>query len=464
MTRAPSLALRLALAFSVAFVSVAVLVGGLQAVLAERFGAQVTRMSMEGQTEDLFDGIVFGPDQTVLRIELEPGDAVGFDDFFANLKFRLLDERGEVVASSEADRRSLLPALAVAEQAGYFGTVPYDGTAFYVGAWQRELGGKTYTLQLGRSDRFEALAREALAPAITDTIVLLGGLAVLIFGVASTLAVRSVLRPIREVIASAQQVGGQNLAARLPSARLPAEIQPLVAAFNGVLDRLELAFLQQERFVANAAHELKTPLALVRARIETGMPEAADRALTLSEIDAMGRHVHQLLQLAEIADTQGLRRAPVALGEVAGRVLAQLSWKAQKHDVVLHLLDTDAAVVLDADAGAVLALVRNLVENAIDFSPAGGVVRLQLHPQGLVVDDEGPGIPAELRDQVFERFWRAPGQQRAGSGLGLAIVREVARAHGWQVGCAASPAGGARFELRWPLRPSAPHPPETPRR
>ena len=449
--RTPSLALRLALGFALAFASTALLVVGVQAVLAERFGHLVTRMSMQGQTEDIFDGFVLDERQRVVGVNLPPGDAVGFDDFFANLKFRVLDGMGQVVASSEADRRSLLPDRPIAEQAGFFGVVSFDGRDFFVGAWQRDVHGKTYMLQLARSDRFELLAREALVPAITDTVALLGGLSVLIFALAGALAVRSVLRPIRAAEAAARRVGGRNLAARLPEDPMPAEIRPLVQAFNGVLQRLERSFQEQERFIANAAHELKTPLALARARVEAGLDEESDRARVLQDLDTMGRQVQQLLQLAQGADPQALRLGALQPLTVIREVLHQLAFKAHRGDITLHLQEPAGRVEIEADAGALFILVKNLVDNALDFSPPGSDVRVALDDAGLRVDDRGPGVPAEHRAQVFERFWRAPGQTRPGSGLGLALVADIAAAHGWAVRCEEAPGGGASFEVRWLL-------------
>ncbi len=448
-SRTPSLALRLALGFAVAFASTAVLVVGVQALLAERFGHLVTRMSLQGQAEDIFDGFVLDAEQRVVGVKLEPGEAVGFDDFFANLKYRVLDVEGRVVASSEPDRRSLLAGRSLAEQADFFGVVPYDGQDFFVGAWQRTVHGRPYVLQLARSDRFELLAREALTPAIVDTVLLLGTLSAVIFALAGALAIRSVLRPIRGVEAAARRVGGRNLAARLPEDHLPAEIRPLVQAFNGVLQRLERSFQEQERFIANAAHELKTPLALARARVEAGLDGEPDRDRLLHDLDAMGRQVQQLLQLAQVADPQAMRRGLVRPSDVAREVLDHLAFKADRSDVALHLQQAATEVEIEADAGALFVLLKNLVENAIDFSPPDSEVTVRLDERGLRVDDRGPGIAAEHRAQVFERFWRAPGQSRPGSGLGLALVREIAVAHGWAVSCGEAVGGGASFSLRW---------------
>jgi signal transduction histidine kinase len=230
---------------------------------------------------------------------------------------------------------------------------------------------------------------------------------------------------------------------------MPAEIRPLVQAFNGVLQRLERSFQEQERFIANAAHELKTPLALARARVETGLDSDEDRARLLQDLDTMGRQVQQLLQLAQVADPQAMRPNPLRPTEVAREVLDHLAFKAHRADVTLHLEEPAQDVLIDADAGALFVLLKNLVENAIDFSPPGADVKVLLSSTGVSVEDRGPGIPPELRLQVFERFWRAPGQARTGSGLGLALVSEIALAHGWTVACAQAPGGGASFIVRW---------------
>jgi len=270
-----------------------------------------------------------------------------------------------------------------------------------------------------------------------------------VFALAGALAVRSVLRPIRAAEVAARSVGGRNLAARLPEDRMPSEVRPLVQAFNGVLERLERSFQEQERFIANAAHELKTPLALARARIEAGLESEADRVRLLQDLDAMGRQVQQLLQLAQVADAQALRRSSVRPLRVAQEVLDHLAFKADRADVTLQLQEPDADVQIEADAGALFVLLKNLVDNAIDFSPPGTHVQLALDASGIRVQDQGPGVLLAHRSQVFERFWRAPGQSRSGAGLGLALMREIATAHGWTVTCSQAPGAGAVFAVRW---------------
>jgi signal transduction histidine kinase len=393
--------------------------------------------------------VVLNDEQRIVGVALRPEESLGFDDFFSNLKFRVLDETGQVVASSEADRRSLLAGRHVSEQPGFFGVVQFDDRDFFVSAWLREVHGRPYVLQLARSDRFELLARQAVTPTITDTVALLGSFSVVIFALAGALAVRSVLGPIRIAEQAARNVGGRNLAARLPEDQMPAEIKPLVEAFNGVLERLERTFQEQERFIANAAHELKTPLALARTRVEAGLDSEQERNQLLHDLDTMGRQVQQLLQLAQMADPQSLRRSVVRPAEVAREVLDHLAFKAHRSNITLHLEETKVNREIEADPGALFVMLKNLVENALDFSPPGADVKVQVSMTGISVQDHGPGVAAEHRAKIFERFWRAPGQTRGGSGLGLALVREIALAHHWTVSCDETPGGGALFTVGW---------------
>jgi signal transduction histidine kinase len=163
----------------------------------------------------------------------------------------------------------------------------------------------------------------------------------------------------------------------------------------------------------------------------------------------MARQVQQLLQLAQVADVQTMRQSTVHPIQVARDVMDHLAFKANRKDVTLHLIEPATDVSIQADAGALFILIKNLAENAIEFSPLGSEVKLQIDNTGMIMEDHGPGVSAEYRLEVFERFWRAPGQTRSGSGLGLAIVREIALAHGWSLCCNDAPGGGALFSVHW---------------
>jgi signal transduction histidine kinase len=446
----PSLALRLGLGFVAALLALAGVWGALQWLLGERFADRVVLASLRGQTHDLIDGLRLDAQGRVLGVELGGIEGHGFDAFRANLKYRVLDADGRVVAGNDAQLDSLLPAVPLARQDGHYERRALAGADFHIAAFREKVAGHTLTLQLGRSDRFAELALEALRPAVGDAAVLMAAVAVAAFAVVGWGAVRGVLAPIRRVADAAGAVGHANLAARLPEGGVPAEMLPLVRAFNGVLVRLQQVFDAQQRFFADAAHELKTPLALVRSRLEAAAA-VPERGAMIEQLDLMARQVQQLLHLAEAADGSALRRESLDPADTAREVLRALSWKAEQRGVALRTLaEPGAPRQLDADSGALFALLRNLVENAIEFSPTEGTVTLRIGSAGIDVEDEGPGIAPEHRERAFERFWRAPGQQRPGAGLGLALARQIALAHGWQLAADMREAGpGARLRLRW---------------
>ena len=453
--RTPSLALRLAVAFSLSIFIVAAAYLAVQMVLGQRFANFVTAESLKGQTNDIADAIVVSEPGAAPQVRLSGTDAFGFDAFFANLKYRVLEPGGTVVASSDPSLDSLLPSVPPGRQDGFYALTVVDGVNFHVAAELHTVGDRVFLVQVGRSDRFAELAQQAIAPAVNEAVGIIAAIAILVLSVLSFFGVRSVLRPIQRASEAARSVGQSNLSARLPVDGVPAEIRPLVVAFNEVLERLEVAFSSQQRFFANAAHELKTPLALLRGQLEGASGEVAVQALR--DVDAIARTVGQLLHIAEVSGGRPLQLKQVALDTLARQVAGFLSWRAERVGVSLHIVSEQGPVSVKADEGELFVLLKNLVENAIDFSPAGGTVRIRLLMDRLHVDDEGSGVPPDQREKVFERFWRATQGDRPGSGLGLAIVHDVAMAHGWHVRCASSSTGGASFEVMF-SRASGPDP------
>ena len=443
--RTPSLALRLSIAFALSIAIVAATYLSIQMVLAERFAGFITEQSLKGQTNDIAEAIAIDPADGTVVVRLADINAYGFDAFFANLKYRVLSEDGRVVASSDVRLDSLLPDLPPERQDGAYLPTFVDGVRFHVAAMRHPVGERAFLIQVGRSDRFAELAREAIVPAVNEAVGIMVAMSIPVLSILSFLAIRSVLRPIRIASDAAKSVGQANLSARLPSQDVPSEIRPLIVAFNEVLARLEVAFASQQRFFANAAHELKTPIALLRGQLEgaTGTIPAA----ALRDVDSIARMVGQLLHIAEVSGGRALDKRPIAVDEVARQVVGFLSWRAEQASVGLHVVCEDAAMHVLADEGELSVLIKNLIENAVDFSPEGGTVRISVGAARLVVEDQGPGVPEDEREKVFERFWRGSQTHRPGSGLGLAICLDVATAHGWRIRCLDAASGGARFEV-----------------
>ena len=273
-------------------------------------------------------------------------------------------------------------------------------------------------------------------------------------------------RPLDRVAGSVRTRDAEALAP-LALDGLPDEVQPLVQALNALLQRLEAAFGAQRAFVADAAHELRSPLTALRLQIERlrRSPDEAARAVALDALSAgverAVRLVEQLLTLAR-SEPGATSAAPerIALAELVRQAVADTVPYALARGTELEL-DADEAVHIDGDARALAALARNLVDNAVRYAPPGARVQVRVAADGdggaplLVVDDAGPGIPAADRERVFDRFVRrgAAGAQEQGSGLGLAIVRSVAERHGARVTLGDSPLGGLRVEVQF-VRPS----------
>ncbi|MCV2368411.1 ATP-binding protein [Roseateles oligotrophus] len=262
--------------------------------------------------------------------------------------------------------------------------------------------------------------------------------------------------PLRAVAAEVSQRDAQALAA-LPTAGLPDEVAPLVKALNALLQRLGSSLDQQRAFVADAAHELRSPLTALKlqAQLLQRAPSEADRAAAMAALTAgierAARLVEQLLALAR-AEPGGpaLALQTLDLSELVRGVMADCHPLALARGTELSL-HADMPVQVQAEPTALAMLVRNLLDNALRHGKAGGQVELSVSEIAgrptLWVDDDGPGIPANERERVFDRFYRRNPGAETGSGLGLAIARNLAEQHGAQLKLLDSPLGGLRVSL-----------------
>lgn len=266
------------------------------------------------------------------------------------------------------------------------------------------------------------------------------------------------LAPLARVAAAARTRDAGSLEP-LPTAGLPQEVEPLVASFNALLQRLQQAFAAQRAFVADAAHELRTPLTALKLQIGLlgDAHDAAERAQSLARlragVDRATHLVEQLLALARAEPDAAAPTAVVDLAAVARDALADAEPLAARHGVEIAL-DAPAPVAVTGDAQALRSALRNLLDNAVKYG--GRHVALSVRADGdgwrVRVDDDGPGIAPERRGSMFERFQRGEAHDATGSGLGLAIVRAVAARHRATVELATSRLGGLAVELRGPLR------------
>jgi two-component system OmpR family sensor kinase len=221
-------------------------------------------------------------------------------------------------------------------------------------------------------------------------------------------------------------------------AGLPDEVRPLVQELNLLFGRVKTAFDAQQNFVADAAHELRTPLAALKLQVASleraENDEARDVAVgrLTAGIERATRLVEQLLVLARQEEGAAAGTGPADLAALGRQALGELAANAQAKDIDLGLHHADE-VSVNGQSDALLILLRNLIDNAIKYTPAGGRVDLEVRREGagalIEVHDSGPGIPVEERERVFDRFYRIAGSAAGGSGLGMAIIKAIADRH-----------------------------------
>jgi signal transduction histidine kinase len=262
--------------------------------------------------------------------------------------------------------------------------------------------------------------------------------------------IRSSLRPLGRLSAEVATIEPSRTHVRLGEDDIPLEILPLVQSFNNALGRIDEGFEQQRRFTTNAAHELRTPLAILRARIDSLENGPAKTGL-VTDVERMTRLVSQLLLAGRLEMQLPSFETPVDLVEVARETVDRLAplELARGHELKLRL--PGRPVEIQGDEESLGDALRNLIENALDCSPAGQPVEIEVTGDRAVeVRDRGPGIPPEHREQIFERFWRARKANGEGAGLGLSIVRAIMARHCGTITVGDNPRGGAVFRLQFP--------------
>ncbi|WP_198038872.1 sensor histidine kinase [Skermanella stibiiresistens] len=336
-----------------------------------------------------------------------------------DIHYRLIDAAGNTILSS--------PGQAETPRSG--GTAD-DISAFRTGVFSVGSDEHPHWLYLSMSERLLHLLRTQVISSPTALATTILGLVAVTLIV--LIALRRLLRPLREASAAAGTISPNNLHQRLSTDGMPLEIRPLINAFNNALERLEDGFRVQQEFLASAAHELKTPLALIRGQIELET-DFASREMLLMDVDLMARQVHQLLHLAELSELQNYRFETVDLSAVAVDVVRYMERQAVQNRTSFNLLLPGLPVPHTADASAIFILLKNLVENAILHSPPSGVVTVVVTADELRVTDMGAGLRPEDLPKLFTRFWRGPTRGQQGAGLGLSICREITLAHRWSI-------------------------------
>jgi signal transduction histidine kinase len=290
-----------------------------------------------------------------------------------------------------------------------------------------------------RAIRMELLEHVA-APLAPLTLMLL---------LAALLQVRRLTAPLRTAAREADSLDPDQLGARLTVPATSLEVQRLVQAFNRTLDRVEASIRLVRDFNANAAHELRTPLAVMSLAID-GLPPSELRDTLLKEAAALSRTVSQMLDLAQVDAMPLQHTGEASLKAVTTEQVSQLVRLAWSMDRDLSL-DAPQDIVVEGHTEAIGRALRNLIENGLRHTPPKTTIEISVGPGPQIrVRDHGPGVAIDQRTQIFDRFWRGDRSFSQGAGLGLSIVRAIMTAHGGLVRVDSAPGGGAVFILAFP--------------
>jgi len=386
-------------------------------------------------------------------------------DYETKLGFQVYAADGSSLLQSAGAPNGALQQLAGTDSTSPFGRLPggYHDVILDGHAWRlfllQDREDDLWILLSERGDVRGELVGKIARRSLLPDLIGLPLLALLIW-----LAVGWGLRPLAGMAQLLKRRDPDNLAPLL-LAPLPQELEPVAASLNRLLQQVNQLVEREKRFIADAAHELRTPLAVLRIHAQNaqqaGSETDRDEALRqlLAGVDRTTRVVTQLLTLARLEPSaRRLGLAELDLLPLCRETLAELTPLALARGQELTLdADEQGDFHLSGDAASLATLLQNLVGNALQYTPDGGQVQVSLHGLDdallLRVDDSGPGVPMAQRDKLFERFYRQGDGQ--GAGLGLAIVARIAELHGASIELADSPLGGLQARVRLPRQPQS---------
>jgi signal transduction histidine kinase len=400
------------------------------------------------QARDIAGHVEISPRNTV-ELHLPPFLAEAYSSSESRYRFAIRDADGQNLISNSG-HLGPAPELSSKDHKVY----EYDDNQrqphhVFGAVYRAQVGDRTIYVQV------ERLSRNASSPAkaVLEEFLVDGDWLEILFlfvliGVCLWIVDRG-LRPLRRISEVARSIGPANAHIRFSTDDVPKEILPCILSLNAVLDRLEHGLERQREFNANAAHQLRTPLAVLSANVQLLDDPVAIERLKI-DVDHMTRIVSQLLLTAQLENSTINFEEIVDLNELVADVAANLGPLAIHADKSIKLERSDGKLLVRTNSFALKAALQNLIENAIKHTPRNTSVVVRVNGlSGVDVIDSGPGISEELRQKVFERFWRGD-KSADGAGLGLSIVQKIMTAMRGAVTVADAPSGGAQFTIRLP--------------
>lgn len=454
--RIGSLGVRWSIRYGALILAVIAVVGFFAYRRSQELAVDDARELLELQAADLAENV--SADRATARAAIDRVRAAAEPDLRLSVQLFAAGEREPWIAAGVPEVERLAPpAAATAGRAQDFRTVWLDHDyPFWVYGQRLEDGGWVQVTMYGRSFiRRAKRIRYAFLAALP--------LAVAASALLGVLVTRSSLRPVAEILESARRLGGERLDQRIPVRGTGDEFDQIAEVMNEALARIESAVVALRRYSLDAAHQLRTPLTVLRSRIEVALRSEAERAdpehlleELLEDVVQLGEMVDAMLSLARSAGgLEPEQRQPVALEPVLEAVADFFGPFAEEQGKKLECVMNGRGTVL-GDETWLHQLFVNLVDNAVRYTAPGDLITVELETGAghatVRVRDSGPGIPPAERSTVFERFHRvAPGGPVRGAGLGLALAREIATVHGGSVWAESTPGGGATFCVRLPL-------------
>ncbi|HEY0523404.1 MAG TPA: ATP-binding protein [Stellaceae bacterium] len=410
---------------------------------------QIEERNFEEQTQDILRYLSRDADGE-WRLDLPEPLKDTYSRGYGRYSFAVVDETGRVLFTSLADNVPITRHDPLVSNIYRFarrrGGNDYDGASVPV-----EVAGQHLWVQVAENMSHRDVLMDDIVAEFFPRVGWITAPILLLLLVIDILIFRRSLRPILDASALAARIGPERTELRLPERSIPREILPLVQAVNAALDRLQKGFKAQREFTADAAHELRTPLAILRTHADMIRDPAVAQALR-DDIDGMGRLVNQLLEVAEL-DSLVIHTDDAAdLQAVCVNIAVWLAPLAVARKKSVAVSGVAKPVRMRGNEEALGQAVRNLVENALAHTPPGTTVEIVVTDDpGFDVIDEGPGVPVHERPLIFRRFWRRDRRRAGNAGLGLSIVGRIVAAHGGAITVDSGLNGrGARFAVRFP--------------
>ena len=397
------------------------------------------------QAEEISHYLHKAPDG-IWRLELPAPIESEYVDIRGRNAYAVIDAKGKVLTGSLPENRPLGGSDTLDSDPAFF-IRRLDGRLLAAISMPMHIQGERFWVQAAINLSHRDVAIDDLVAGFLYTVAWVTVPALALLLAVDLLIFRRALRPLRKASKMVEQIGPARVDLRLPTQGMPGEVAPLIAGFNQALDRLEHGFRVQREFTADAAHELRTPLAILLAHVDV-LPDKAVAEALRQDVAVMRRLVDQLLQFTEVDTLTVANTERADLASVCTEVASFLAPLAVKNGREIAVIGADRPVPVRGNAEALFQAVRNLADNALRHTPAGTAVEIHLDPAGRIeVLDSGPGIKPVERELLFRRFWRRDRRESASAGLGLSIVARIAEAHGGRIEVENRPQGGAAFTL-----------------